>query len=93
MLDRSTTKYDIKYDTFRAAGVPVEEARKAATAPSSTELWFDKLDAKIDRSKARSMARSIGWKSVVEGDLTLLKWMTSFLLAFVVVIPAKLFLH
>lgn len=84
-----TTMIAELYDALIAAGAPEDKARKAAETVAAYETRFTGLDgrlAKIDADMAAEFAK-------VHGEINLLKWMMGFMLAFQVVIFAKLFLH
>ncbi len=72
------------YDAFRTAGVPEEQARRAAEACTVTDTRFDKLEARMEKLETRMVK--------VERDLAVLKWMVAATFAGVLSLVLKAFL-
>lgn len=65
------------YDALIAAGAPEDKARKAAETVAAYESRFSGMDVKLTK---------------LDGDMSLLKWMVGFVLAFQIGIFLKLVL-
>lgn len=78
------------YDAFVSAGAPtdkaaaaaIDRAAAAATAVTDYDARFSNMDVKIEGRFAR-----------IEGDLLVLKWMTGLIVAGIVALIFKAFLH
>ncbi len=66
------------YDALKSAGAPEDQARKAAEVVADYNNQF----ARVENRMAR-----------IEGDLSLLKWMVGFVLAFCIGIVMLLLRH
>ena len=90
-----TTMVAELYDALIAAGSPEEKARAAAEAMAGYEAHEQRLgriESNISEIK-RSLTELGQRSSRIEGDAVLLKWMMGFVLALLVAICIKLFLH
>jgi uncharacterized membrane protein affecting hemolysin expression len=90
-----TTMIAELYDALLAAGSPEDKARKAAEAMAGYEAYegrFVRIESDLHELKgtASSIDRRL---SALEGEVRLLKWMIGFVLAFLVAISIKLFVH
>jgi hypothetical protein len=90
-----TTMIAELYDALLAAGAPEDKARKAAEAMAGYEAYegrFVRIESDLHELKGTvsSIDRRL---SVLEGEVRLLKWMIGFVLAFLVAISIKLFVH
>jgi hypothetical protein len=97
-----TTMIAELYDALLAAGSPEDKARKAAEAMAGYEAHegrFVRIEADIgelkrDVAELKGAVLSIDRRlSALEGEVRLLKWMIGFVLAFLVAISIKLFVH
>ena|SRR5580704_1822905 len=97
-----TTMIAELYDALLAAGSPEDKARKAAEAMAGYEAHegrFVRIEADIgelkrDAAELKGAVLSIDRRlSALEGEVRLLKWMIGFVLAFLVAISIKLFVH
>ncbi|MBF0562334.1 MAG: integrase [Alphaproteobacteria bacterium] len=82
-----TTMIAELYDALISAGAPEDKARKAAETVAAYETRFTGLDgrlAKIDADMTSAFAK-------VHGEINLLKWMLSILLAGVASLVLKTF--
>jgi hypothetical protein len=66
------------YDALKSAGAPEDQARKAAEVVANYDNHFSAIENQMTRA---------------EGDLTLLKWMVGFVLAFCIGIVMLLLRH
>jgi len=66
------------YDALKSAGAPEDQARKAAEVVADYNNQFARLESRMTR---------------IEGDLSLLKWMVGFVLAFCIGIVMLLLRH
>ena len=83
------------YDALLAAGSPEDKARKAAETMAGCEAYEQRLGhIESDISEMKRALADLGQRvSRIEGDLVLLKWMLGFVLALLVAMSVKLFLH
>jgi hypothetical protein len=90
-----TTMVAELYDALLAAGSPEDKARKAAETMAGYEAYEQRLGRiESDISEMKRGLADLGQRVPrIEGDISLLKWMMGFVLALLVAMSVKLFLH
>lgn len=83
-----TTMITEVYDALKEAGASEEKAKAAASALADYGNRFDRLELKIDRLESSVNADV----KILKAEISVLKWMSGFVIAGIISLIIRLFL-